>query len=147
MAQIETTIVIAATPDAVWRVLGDVMQWPEWLPTVNRIAAQGNANPVVGASYLLEQPKLQPATWVITSYDPPSGFTWKTAGPGYRVVGDHQITPTNDGQSQVTLSIQYSGLLGGLIGLASGKLTMEYITREAAALKATVLARDPTSTK
>jgi len=58
----ESSMVIAAPVEAVWPVLTDVVQWPQWLPTVERIQALDQKTMRVGSRFVIHQPKLRPVT-------------------------------------------------------------------------------------
>ena len=131
----ETATVIAAPAERVWPVLADVARWPQWLPTVTSVEPLGSTPLALGAKYRIVQPKLRPAVWSVVELSPDSHFSWESRSPGVRVLGTHVLRPVSAGSTSVTLGITFSGLLAGLVGLVAGRLTREYIEREAAALK------------
>jgi hypothetical protein len=88
----------------------------------------------VGSRARIVQPKLPPAEWRVTNVDEGRGFTWVTGSPLVRVVARHSIEPTPAG-SRVTLAIQFSGLLGTLVGWYTRDLNQRYLEIEAQGLK------------
>lgn len=116
-------------------MLSDLDAWPEWLPTVTELKREDAGAPHgVGAAYLLRQPRLPRARWVVSEWEPGQGFTWTSSGPGVTTTATHELTPTADGGTEIVLDIAWSGALGGLFGLLYGRLTRRYLETEVAAL-------------
>jgi hypothetical protein len=133
-----TAIEIDAPPSAVWNVLGNVREWPRWLPTVQAVTPLDPSAPdAVGAAYQVRQPRLPKAVWVISDYDADSGFTWRSTSPGITSTGIHELEDLG-GRTLVTLGVDWAGPLAPVLGLFYGRLTQRYIETEAASLKATV---------
>jgi len=135
MPAYETTILISAGAEPVWNLLSDVAVWHNWLPTITSVKPLDGAPLKLDARYAIVQPKLQPATWTVTLVEAPRRFIWESRVPGVITVGDHRIEEIKPGTVKVTLSITFSGLLAGLIGLMYGSLTQSYIEQEAKTLK------------
>ena len=132
---IERRVTSEATPDQVWAVLSDLDAWPQWLPTVTRLEREDPDAPHgVGAAYLLDQPKLRRARWVITQWSPGANFTWATSASGFTMTATHQLSPTSSGGTEIALGIATSGPLSPVLGLLYGRLTRRYIETEAASL-------------
>jgi len=89
----------------------------------------------IGSRVRIEQPKLAPAVWTITDWQPESAFIWVSRRPGVVVTALHAIEGNSEGASRVTLTVRFEGLLAPLIALLSGKLTQHYMGLEAAGLK------------
>ena len=138
MLSCEASISIGASREAIWHVLAAVVTWPEWLPTVTSVEPLDVHALKAGARYRVVQPKLRPATWVVTQLDPARRFEWESRWPGVRVVADHVIDDTARGATKVTLRITFSGAFGVLVGLMARSLTQRYLDQEAAALKSKV---------
>ncbi len=125
---------IAAPPGRVWTVMSDIERWHEWTPTIRSIR-RTNAGPFrIGAKARVYQPKLPPADWLVTALDEGREFTWESRAPGIRVVARHLVEPSAEG-SRVTLSIQYSGIVGNLFGRLTASINRRYIALEADGLK------------
>ncbi len=125
---------IDATPFTVWSVMAAVERWHEWTPSITSIHSLDQRPFGVGSRVRIRQPKLPPAEWTVTAYEPEHGFTWVSRSPGAEVTGRHNIEPLGAG-CRVTLSIQYEGLLGRVVGWATRALNLRYIGLEAAGLK------------
>ena len=125
---------IAAPPSLVWAVMSDVERWHEWTSTVTSITRRDSGPLAIGSRLRIRQPKLLPADWVVTEIAENRGFKSITRGPGVSVMAHHWIASTDHG-SRVTLSIQFHGLLGGLIARMTHRLNNEYLAIEAAGLK------------
>ncbi len=78
MPSYDASVSIAATKESVWRVLASVATWPEWLPTMTSVEPLDSQPLSLGAKYKIIQPKLRPATWVVTILDPPRRFAWES---------------------------------------------------------------------
>jgi uncharacterized membrane protein len=135
MPTYQTSILISANPEAVWKQLSNVADWANWLPTIASIKPLDGDPLKVGSRYTIVQPKLQPATWTVTLVEPPSRFIWESRVPGMLTMGDHIIEEPQPGTTKVALSITFSGFLSGFIGLIFGSLTQSYIETEAKTLK------------
>jgi carbon monoxide dehydrogenase subunit G len=128
------TVDIAAPPAVVWAVMRDVERWHEWTTTVTSIKRLDSGPLAVGSRLRIRQPKLPPADWTVTDIVEDRGFKSITRGPGVSVTAHHWIAPVECG-SRVTLSIRFSGALGGLIARLTHRLNNDYLAIEAAGLK------------
>ena len=89
----------------------------------------------VGSRLRNEQPRLPPAVWEVTSYDPPTSFTLVTTRGGVRTEAIHVLTPRPDGGVTVELGIDQTGPMAWLASLLYGRLTRRYVTMEAEGVK------------
>ncbi|MEM8904993.1 MAG: SRPBCC domain-containing protein [Actinomycetota bacterium] len=133
----DTTIEIAATPDAVWAVLSDVTSWPAWdsgvtsvdgtLALGERITVSVAANP--GRSFPLE----------VTELHPPHRMVWTGGRPLglFRGERTYTVEPVDGGGSRFRMTERFSGLLAGLITRRIPDLQPSF-DRFAAGLRATV---------
>ena len=62
-------------------------------------------------------------------------FTWSSTQPGVRIVGRHHVIADADGTSRLTLELEQSGWLSGLVTVFLGRKVREYVDLEAEALK------------
>jgi uncharacterized membrane protein len=131
----ESSISIAADREAIWGALASVTDWPAWLPTVRSVEPLDGPTLSLGARFRVVQPKLQPATWVVTALEAPNRFSWQSRSPGVLVLADHVIEERSPGEHIVVLRVSFSGLLGRVVGLFFGSLTARYLAQESAALK------------
>lgn len=135
MGNFRYTVEVLAPPERIWAVLVDVERWPEWTPTVTRVERLEEGPLAVGSQTKIWQPQLAPVIWRVTVLDETAGvFTWIASKLGIRVTATHKLEPHGDGV-RVTLSLDYSGLVGALMAWQLKDLNWDYLTREAAGLK------------
>jgi uncharacterized membrane protein len=140
---IDVTRESTAPVDRLWSTISDVRDWPQWLPTVDAVTPHDpHRADEVGASYTVEQPGLPKAVWTITDREVGRSFTWESSSPGIRSVGTHTLRPNGDGTTTIELGITWSGPLAPLVRLLLGRKSLDYVTREAAALDVTASAPD-----
>jgi uncharacterized membrane protein len=135
MPSYEASIAISAPREAVWRVLSDVVAWPDWLPTVSSVQALQGRSLEVGARYIVVQPKLRPTTWVVTEHSPPRRFTWQARSPSLLMVADHLVEASSPASAQVQLRFSFAGLLGLPVGWLFRSITKRYIAQEVLSLQ------------
>jgi len=136
MKSFSTTIEIKAPPQRVWSVLADIEGWPDWTASVQSIERFESGPLSVGTRARLRQPKLRPAIWQITQIEKGSNFTWVTRSLGLTIAGHHRVEPVKKGNaSRVTLTIEFSGLLGPLVAWLTRGLNVHYLALEAQGLK------------
>lgn len=82
--------VIGASPDAVWRVLVDLDEWPRWGPSVRRAElADGAPELTAGAQGTVWTAVGVPLPFTVTEFDPGRRWAWTVAGipaTGHEVV-------------------------------------------------------------
>ncbi len=140
MTHFSISIEIPASPDRVWAVMRDVERWPEWTSTVTSVRRADPGPLGVGSRARIRQPKLLPATWEVTELDEGARcFTWVTRSPGVQVTARHLVEASGAG-SRATLSIQFSGLLGAVVGRLTRSLNERYLAIEAKGLKGALTA-------
>lgn len=143
MPSYDASIQIAASRESVWRVLADVVAWPGWLPTVHSVQALDGRQLEVGFGYVVRQPKLRPATWIVTELEQPRRFVWQARSPALLMVAEHTIEEVSPGESKVILCFSFAGMLGAPLGRLFRSVTQRYLAQEVAALKLEV--EGPTS--
>ena len=135
MTDFQIDVGIDAPPEVVWTLMRDVEHWPEWTPSVTTVRLLDRAPLAVGSRALIRQPQLAPARWRVTELDERGRvFTWESRAPGLRVIGRHRVEAFGAG-SRATLSLRFTGLLGGLFGRMLGGLNDRYLAMEANGLK------------
>lgn len=134
MRRFAITIDIDASPAVVWTVMSDIEHWSQWTASISSVVRTSSGPLGVGSTAHVRQPKLAPADFVVTEWQPGRGFDWVTKNVLVTAVGGHWIEPTPNG-SRVMLSVEFSGPLGGLIAWLYGGLTRRYIAMEASGLK------------
>jgi len=135
MRTFSISVDIAAPPARVFDVMTDVERWHEWTPSVRHIRRLDKRPFAVGSRLFIRQPKLPPAMWKVTAIEPERSFESISGSPGLRVLARHGVAQTPSG-SRATLSIELSGLFGGLFGRMTKDLTERYLALEAQGLKA-----------
>ncbi|HEX6809815.1 MAG TPA: SRPBCC family protein [Gemmatimonadaceae bacterium] len=131
---IVVTVDIDAPPNEVWAVVCDVEHWPDWTPTVQEARRLDQGPLAVGSKTRVVQPRLRPAVWEVTHLEEGRRFAWMSRGPGVMTEADHVIEPHGAG-SRVTLSVQFAGMLGGMIGRMYCGITQRYVGVEAERLR------------
>jgi uncharacterized protein YndB with AHSA1/START domain len=134
MSVFSTTVDIDAPPARVWEVMSDVERWPEWTASVRRLTRKDAGPFGLGSRVRIEQPKLRPADWEVTSFEPGRTFTWVTRSVSLLATGTHSIEPAAGG-TRATLSIRFEGLLAPVITWVARGLIERYLGLEAAGLK------------
>jgi Polyketide cyclase / dehydrase and lipid transport len=136
MSDFRHVIEINVSPARVWSVLLDVERWPEWTTSVTRVQRMDIGQLTLGSRTRVWQPRLLPAVWQVTSLDEKRHiFAWTTHPFGFKIVGRHQVEAVG-AHSRVTLSLNYSGMLGAILARIYRDLNWDYLTREANGLRA-----------
>lgn len=114
MKRFSAETIINAPPEAVWRVLADVANWPSWDSNTDNAegVVQKDGRLTFGSSAAPGQ-SLQVK---ITALDEPYLLEW-TGGvpPAFKSVRTHHITPDGDNDSRVEASEELSGAMLGMI--------------------------------
>jgi uncharacterized membrane protein len=130
----ETSVEIEAAPEAVWKELLAVENWPQWTPTMRRVEPLDGGPLQIGNRVRIQQPRLPPVVWTVTELDPGTCFSWAAKGPGVTTVATHEVQPAGD-RCRVRLAITTTGALAPVSDLLLGSLTRRYVQREAEGLK------------
>jgi uncharacterized membrane protein len=126
---------IAAPAERVWKVMTDVERWPEWTASVKSIRLLDKKPFGVGSRALVRQPRLLPAIWKVTRVEPNRSFTWETGMPGlFSAVGGHALEENANG-CHITLSVTFTGVLGGVMAHLTKDLNGRYLALESQGLK------------
>src|SRR5262245_23034856 len=125
---------VAVPADRVWEVMSDIERWHEWTPSVSSIKRLDRGPLAVGSRAVVRQPKLPPALWKVAAIEPGRSFTWVNVAPGLRVVGHHSVEQ-NGASSRATLSLDFQGIFGGLLGRVTKGINERYLAFEAHGLK------------
>ena len=143
---ISATVDIAASPERVWELVGDVTRMPEWSPELRRLRVVGRG-PVRVGSTLLGLNRRGVVAWptssTVTRFDPGRAVAWRTRESGatwtYELeaadVGT-RLTGRRDLQEFSRLTSVLGPVIGGAAGhdqeLAAGiRTTLERIKRSA----------------
>jgi len=131
----QTAIDIDASPDTVWRTLTDVESWPKWTASMTSVERLQPGELGVGSTARVTQPKLKAAVYTVTECEPGKSFVWEMKATGVKVRGTHFVEERGEGQARMTLGIEQTGALSGIIATMFGKLTRQYVAMEAEGLK------------
>jgi uncharacterized protein YndB with AHSA1/START domain len=136
MPSFERRVHIDAAPERVWSVMTDVERWPVWTPSVRRVERlEAEAFGVGSRARLWLNGAAGGSTWVVTAYERPRSFTWRSrVMPGVVSVADHEITP-DEGGCSVMLRVTFSGPLAGVAGLVLASVSRRNMEMEAEGLK------------
>lgn len=131
----QVTVDIDAPAERVWAVLADVERWPEWCPTMNSVRRRDGSTFGPGSSAEVRQPRLPPAVWRVTGFEPGRRFEWATSALGVTTRGDHLIERLQADRSRVTLTVETTGRLAALLTAAVWPMTRRYVNTEATSLR------------
>lgn len=130
----ETSVRIAAPVERVYAETVDISAWQWWMPTVSLVTRNDSGPIRAGSIARVRQPKLAPATWVVTVVEPDTRFCWYTDGFGYRMTADHVFEPVEDG-TLARLTLTARGRTSPVVWRMSGRMIRRFVDLEAASLK------------
>lgn len=90
----------------------------------------------VGRRFRIRQPGLPTVVWRVSEVREGEGFTWESRSPGVYTIAYHRVSANADGSTQITIGIDQTGALAGVVRLLTEARTRRYLTLEAAGLKA-----------
>lgn len=111
--QVEHRIVVHAPPEVLFRIYEDVAHWHTWDPDTKQATLDGPLR--VGAKGKLTPTKGRTVPMVVTGVVAGRSFTVEARIPLFRMVFDHELTPTAAG-AEVVHRVTFSGLLAFLLG-------------------------------
>ncbi len=144
MATVQTEIVIAAPPEAVWAVLSDSSQFTEWsdvlLGLEGPLAVGGTVRLTIDVGLRTVREDV-----VLRTVEPGRELAWgKTTGPGRAMDFHHGIRLDRHGDhTLVTHYEHFTGWFGSVIGLAIAPMLRGRYRRFDAQLRERVEAGDP----
>lgn len=130
------TVTTPADLDSAWIAITDVTAWPRWTASVSDVQMIDDGPLRKGSRARVKQPGMQPLTWSVTELTDRAEFTWVTDSPGVHTIGRHKLDRNEDGTTRITVELEQTGPLAGVINLFIGKRTERYLGLEAAGLKA-----------
>lgn len=145
---LERSIEIAAPPAVVWEVMSGVERWHEWTASIESVERLDSGPIGVGSRALVRQPKLRPATFEVTEFNPGRNFVWTTRSGGLDALADHRVEVIPAG-TRATLTVRFTGWPLILLGWWVRRLTERYLTMESEGLKqrSEALAAQPPSSQ
>lgn len=129
------SVEIPATPEHVWNIVSDVVNWSAWTATVSSTRILDVIDLGVGARAIVVQPGSGARTWSIDEWSPPASFAWSTRVGSVRMKADHRLSPSDLG-TRVELSIEMSGPGARILAAASGSRIRRMLDAEASGLAA-----------
>jgi hypothetical protein len=88
----------------------------------------------LGSTAHVKQKGLAAGDWTVTELDEGRVFAWESRQPGVRIVGRHVVGEEPGGGSRLTLELEMSGWLAGVMGALLGKKSRQYVDLECARL-------------
>ena len=131
----EKSVAVAAEPDRAWAVLSDLERWPERIATYEEVRRLDDGDLRVGSRAFVKQKGLAAGEWEVSELVPGRTFTWASRQPGVRIVGRHHVTTDAAGATRLTLVLEQTGWLSGLVSMVIGRKIKRYVDLEAEALK------------
>jgi uncharacterized membrane protein len=131
----EKTVPVAADAERVWKVLSDLDRWPERISTYEAVRRLDDGDLRVGSRAHVKQHGLAAGEWEVTELVAGSRFTWTSRQPGVRLVARHVVTADDHGSTTLTLTIEQTGWLSGVVTLLLGRKVRRYVDLEAEALR------------
>ena len=125
-----------ASRDRAWAAVAGVTTWPQWTVSMTSVEPLDGTALAVGRRYRVRQPGLPPIVWKVTELADQESFVWVADSPGVHTVAYHRLTTRPDGSTQISIGIDQTGALAGLVKLFLQARTRRYLTLEAAGLKA-----------
>jgi hypothetical protein len=124
MKNLQTEIIINATPEKVWSILMDFAKYPEWNPFVKEITGGQRVGGQLKVT-LNNDKGTSVFTPTVVTNETASVFEWLGSIPLGLFKGQHRfaIEKINDTQVKFIHSEQFSGLLAGLIMGQIGETT------------------------
>jgi uncharacterized membrane protein len=134
--KLEKSVDTTADLDSSWAAITDITNWPRWTASVTSVERLDDGPLRPGSRARVKQPGMQSLIWSVTEWREQAEFTWVTRSPGVRTVGRHLIHRNPDGSTRITVELEQTGALAGLVNRLIGRRTARYLGLEAAGLKA-----------
>jgi ribosome-associated toxin RatA of RatAB toxin-antitoxin module len=139
----ETSTTTAAEPSRLWAVVSDVEKWPEWIAVYEEVRRAQHGDLALGDSAHVKQKGLAAGDWTVTELEEGRVFAWQSRQPGVRITGRHVVSAEAAGGSRLTLQLEMSGWLSGVVNALMGKRSRSYVDLECARLAE--VASEPTT--
>jgi uncharacterized membrane protein len=130
----ETSVLIDAPVEVVWRLTMDVTAWPTMTPTMTRVVRLDDGPLRIGSQARIKQPRQPEAVWTVTRLEPGHVFAWQTTRMGLNLTGSHILEPAGDG-CRNTLTLDITGAGSGLFARLFGRPMRSAIETENAGFK------------
>ncbi|SCG66446.1 Polyketide cyclase / dehydrase and lipid transport [Micromonospora halophytica] len=110
--------------------------WPLWTKSIEEVRPLDGRDLTLGHRFRIKQPGMPPLVWRVSAVRDGESFTWETRSPGVRTSGFHRLATNPDGTTQITIGVDQTGPLAGLLNVLMGGKTRRFLALEAAGLKA-----------
>lgn len=130
--------------DVAWSVLADVASWPQWTASMNSVHRLDDDPFGLRSRVRITQPGMPALVWTVTEFVEGESFTWVSASLGVTTIGRHLVRPITSlprGTTEISISIEQSGPLAGLVRALTGRRTRRYLQLEADGLASASMAR------
>ncbi|MEM0963437.1 MAG: SRPBCC family protein [Bacteroidota bacterium] len=112
------TLLVAASPEAVWQIWTDVDGWPRWDTELREARIDGDfAEGTRGRLQPISGPS---ASFEITDLDPGHSYTIRTRLPMAGLYVRRSWAPAGEGSIAITHEVWFGGLLAGLFASRLG---------------------------
>jgi uncharacterized membrane protein len=132
----ETSTTTAAQPSQLWAVVADVERWPGWIEVYEEVRRTSPGPMALGSTAHVKQRGLAAGDWTVTELEEGRVFAWESRQPGVRIVGRHVVSAEPAGGSRLTLQLEMTGWMSGVMGALLGKKSRQYVDLECARLTA-----------
>ena len=131
---VEQTAPVAASADVVWAAIVDVGRWPTWTRSMRRVVRLDDGPLAVGSRVRVKQPRFMPVIWRVSEVDPGRSFTWTSSTPGQDAAVTRAVRPMGAGTSELHITVDVTGVLAPVLGVAVRRITQRYLRMEAEGL-------------
>jgi uncharacterized protein YndB with AHSA1/START domain len=111
--QVEHRVLVAASPETVFRIYEDVQNWHTWDPDTKQASLDGPFR--VGSRGRLTPPKAMAVPMLLTKVEPGKCFTVESKIPLFRMVFEHELVPLG-GKTEVVHRVTFAGALSVVLG-------------------------------
>ena len=129
-----TSATTAAEPSRLWAVVSDVEKWPDWIEVYEEVRRTRHGALAVGDSAHVKQKGLAAGDWTVTELEEGQVFAWQSRQPGVRITGRHVVSAEPSGGSRLTLQLEITGWLSGVVDALVGRKSRAYVDVECARL-------------
>jgi uncharacterized membrane protein len=131
----ERSVEINAPATTVWEIFADVVHWPDWTASIQRIVPLDQPQITVGTRFAIKQPRLPNLVWEVTAVEPGRSWTWRQRSLGTATLACHEVVALASARTLVQQRIEPRGPIGVTTGVLMARLTKRYLTLEAHGLK------------
>jgi hypothetical protein len=135
MIQIET-VDARADVGHVWRSYVTVENWPRWTRSISSARWLDSGPMRIGHRAVVKQPGMPRMVWKVIALQDDAEFSWAARSPGVLITARHKVHANGDDTSRITLELEMTGPLAGVVNALTGRRNRRYLAMEAAGHKA-----------